>query len=180
MPGAGVTTLAPDETVSIGHEGLVLRLAEPTDEPFIRHLFKTARAESFTAAQLPPTVLDAVLEQQFRAQSAGYATQFPDAISLVIARHDEPIGRLILRRDALCWHIIDILLLPSARGHGIGTDIIQAVAQTAREQGARELALVVLTTNVAARRLYGRLGFVETGKTAAGGTHVAMAMWLDV
>jgi GNAT superfamily N-acetyltransferase len=174
-----VTTRVPRLVVAFGDGSLVLRPAEATDEPFIRHLFKTARAESFAIAQLSPAALDAVLEQQFHAQSAFYAAQFPDAVSLVIACHDEPIGRLILLRAALCWHIIDIVLLPSARGRGVGTEIIHGVAQAAREQGAHELTLAVLASNVAARRLYGRLGFVEIGNAAAQETHLAMAMWLD-
>jgi GNAT superfamily N-acetyltransferase len=173
-----VTTLVAGEMVSIGHDSPVLRPAEPTDEPFIRQLFKTTRAESFAAIPLPPVLLDAVLEQQFRAQSAGYATQFPDAASLVIARRDEPIGRLILRRDAHCWHIIDILLLQSERGRGVGTAIINAVAHAAREQGARELTLAVLVSNTGARRLYARLGFVETSASAGGG-HIIMTRRLD-
>jgi RimJ/RimL family protein N-acetyltransferase len=173
------TTFALSLAMVIGDDGLALRPTDAADEPFIRHLFKTARAESFAAVQLPPASLDALLEQQFRAQSAGYAAQFPDALSLVIARHDEPIGRLILGNDTLCWRIIDILLLPSVRGRGVGTDIIRAVAQAARAQGAHALTLAVLASNLAARKLYGRLGFVEDGEAAAGGTHIAMTMRLN-
>jgi GNAT superfamily N-acetyltransferase len=169
----------PRLAISCGDGTLALRPAEAADEPFIRHLFKTARAESFAAAQLPPAALEAVLEQQFRAQSAVYAAQFPDATSLLIARHGEPIGRLILRCAALRWHIVDIVLLPSACGRGVGTDIIQAVVRAAREQGAHELTVAVLAANGAARRLYGRLGFVEIGNAAGQETHLAMAMWLD-
>jgi RimJ/RimL family protein N-acetyltransferase len=106
---------------------------------------------------------------------AGYPAQLPGALALVIAGHGKPIGRPPLLRDSPDWHIIDITLLPPARGLGVGTDVIRALAQTAREQGAHRLTLTVLAGNLAARRLYGRLGFIGTGE-AAGGAHVAMAM----
>ena len=152
-----------------------LRLASAADESFIRHLFKTARAADFAAAALPETTLDTLLEQQYRAQAIGYAAQFPDAMSLLVLQRDQPIGRLMLLARNSCWHIIDIVLRPSGRGQGIGTDVLDAVALAATADGARELTLAVLFTNVAARRLYARLGFMETG----GDVHVTMAKRLE-
>lgn len=116
-------------------------------------------------------LLEILLEQQFRAQAAGYAAQFPQALSLIVLHRHEPIGRLILQIAESRWHIIDVVLIPSARGHGIGTDLIEAVARAAHRQGARELNLMVLSGNAAARRLYARLGFIET----ASGVHITMS-----
>jgi ribosomal protein S18 acetylase RimI-like enzyme len=152
----------------------LLRVAVGDDEPFIRRLYKAARAGDFAAAGLPQTALDGLLEQQFRAQAAGYAAQFPDAVSLIILYRDEPVGRLILAANDRCWHIVDIALLPSARGQGIGTDIIEAVFRGAAAEGAREVTLSALFSNVAAQRLYKRLGFAETGE----GVHIPMTKQL--
>lgn len=149
-----------------------MRLTETGDEPFVRHLFKTARAESFAVAGLPPAALDTLLEQQFRAQSAGYAAQCPDAVSLLIVQRDEPIGRLILHCTTQCLHIIDIVLLPAERRHGVGTKIIDALEARARQRGVAALTLAVLISNVAARRFYLRQGFAESGE--AGAAHIAM------
>jgi ribosomal protein S18 acetylase RimI-like enzyme len=182
-----------------------LRPATVADQPFIRQLFKTARAGEFKAAGLPDAALDILLEQQFRAQAAGYAAQFPQAISLIVLHRGEPIGRLIFQigetrafssevdpgsrqenaskqetrapfrfnrnGKGSSWHVIDVVLLPSARGRGIGTDLINAIARAAQYHGARELDLTVLSGNAAARRLYARLGFIET----ASGAHIAMS-----
>jgi ribosomal protein S18 acetylase RimI-like enzyme len=148
-----------------------LRSAAAADQPFIRQLFKASRAGEFSAAGLPEAALDILLEQQFRAQAAGYAAQFPQALSLIVLYQDEPIGRLILQIGESRWHVIDVVLLPSTRGRGIGTDLIEAVARAAQHQGARELNLTVLSGNAAARRLYARLGFIET----ASGAHIAMS-----
>ena len=148
-----------------------LRLAASGDEAFVVRLFKTARADDFATAGMPPAALEVLLEQQFRAQAAGYATQFPDAATLVVLHRDEPIGRLILLASERSWHIVDILLLPTARGRSIGTDIIEAIVRAAAGEGASEVGLSVLFSNAAARRLYGRLGFAETGE----GIHIPMA-----
>jgi ribosomal protein S18 acetylase RimI-like enzyme len=147
-----------------------MRLVAPADEPFVHHLYRTSRAGEFAAAGLPPAVLETLLDQQYRAQAQGYAAQFPDAISLIILHRDEPVGRLILQIGDRSWRIVDIVLLGSARGRGIGSDLIEAVARTASGQGAQELVLAVLSRNVAARRLYERLGFVQTAE----GVHIAM------
>jgi ribosomal protein S18 acetylase RimI-like enzyme len=148
-----------------------VRLAAPADAPFLRDLHKSARAADFAAAGLPRAALDMLLEQQYRAQTAGYAAQFPDAGSLIILHRDEPVGRLMLLAGDAGWHVIDILLLPSARGQGIGTDVLEAIARAATEAGAHKVTLSVLFSNAGARRLYARLGFAETG----GDVHVTMA-----
>jgi len=152
---------------------LRLRPAEAADAAFIEALFRTAKAEQFAGAGLPQAGLDALLEQQFRAQTSGHAALFPTATSLIILERNQAIGRLLLDCEAGRWHIIDIVLLPSVRGRGIGTDVIQTVASAASRDAVRRLTLIVLASNAAARRLYARLGFVETG-AAAGATHITM------
>lgn len=54
-----------------------------------------------------------------------------------------------------------IYLLPEFQGQGIGTSLMKALFQTA-EQLDCTISLRVLTANLPARRLYERLGFVET------------------
>jgi ribosomal protein S18 acetylase RimI-like enzyme len=44
-------------------------------------------------------------------------------------------------------------------GHGIGSDLIEAVADAAREAGARELFVMTTNDNLRALRLYQRRGF---------------------
>lgn len=151
-----------------------LQPASAEDEPFVRRLFHAVRAPDFAAAGLPQAAVDMLLEQQFRAQATGYAAQFPGAVSLIVQHRDEPVGRLMLLAGDAGWHLIDILLLPSTRGRGIGTDVIEAITRAATEAGAHEVTLSVLFSNAGARRLYGRLGFVETGD----GVHLAMAKHL--
>jgi ribosomal protein S18 acetylase RimI-like enzyme len=82
------------------------------------------------------------------------------------------VGRLLLDCAHERWHVIDVALVPTACGRGLGSEIFAALEASARERGVGALTLTVLATNLGARRLYLRRGFVETG--VAGGTHVAM------
>ncbi|MCK1396383.1 GNAT family N-acetyltransferase [Bradyrhizobium sp. 1] len=151
---------------------LRLRAAGPIDAPFIRHLFEGTRTGQFAAMGLSGPILDQVIAQQFSSQTAGYAAQFPDALSLIVTRNGTAIGRLLLHCASERWHIVDIALLPADCGRGAGTKIIDALAASARQQGIAALTLTVLASNVAARRFYLRHGFVETGR--AGDAHIAM------
>lgn len=49
---------------------------------------------------------------------------------------------------------------PSARGRGIGTQLLAAAEEAARERGLPYMGLMVTEENEAARRLYERAGFL--------------------
>lgn len=151
---------------------LRLRPSNPSDAPFMRQLFREVRGEQFIAAGLSRPILEQIADQQFRSQMAGYAAQFPGAISLIVTRHDAAIGRLLLQCASERWHIIDIALLPAECGRGVGTRIIEALEARAWPQGVGTLTLMVLATNGAARRFYLRQGFAEVGEMGA--SHIAM------
>jgi ribosomal-protein-alanine N-acetyltransferase len=51
----------------------------------------------------------------------------------------------------------------SVRGQGIGTALCREIMRWAGEHGAVAMELEVRESNVAARRMYARLGFVEQG-----------------
>lgn len=57
------------------------------------------------------------------------------------------------------WYICGVALRPAYRGHGIGTALMELARQQAREHGYERLSLVVFEQNVAALRLYRRLGY---------------------
>ncbi|MGD0635689.1 MAG: GNAT family N-acetyltransferase [Beijerinckiaceae bacterium] len=146
---------------------VALRQAAPEDELFLRGLFAAVRGPEFAAAGLPGAMVAQLLGQQYRAQQAGYAAAFPQASSLVILREGVSVGRVLLagRPSGEGWalHIVDIAILPTRQGQGIGSDVIEALARAARSDGAAGLSLSVLSTNTKARRLYERLGFTEAG-----------------
>jgi ribosomal protein S18 acetylase RimI-like enzyme len=171
-----LTLPAGASAIAIRDGSLRLRPADADDEAFLERLFKSTRAEQFAAANLPAAVIDAVLGQQYRAQTAGYAARFPSAESLIIEHLGTRAGRLLLHAVAPRWHIVDIALLTEARRQGIGSAIIEALARTALTAGAQELTLAVLASNAAARRFYARLGFTETSVNAS---HLQLVRRLD-
>ena len=60
----------------------------------------------------------------------------------------------------------DVLVLPAARGRGVGSALVSAVCDEARALGAAELRLMVSAANDGAAALYARLGFTDTGLPA--------------
>ncbi|MDZ4692128.1 GNAT family N-acetyltransferase [Terricaulis sp.] len=61
-----------------------------------------------------------------------------------------------------------VYLHPDARGTGAGAALVQTAIDHAVANGARRIALWVNERNIAARRAYERLGFVETGRVPGG------------
>lgn len=158
---------------------LRLRAAGTTDDAFFRHLFAATRAGAFVAAGLSGPMLAEMLNQQFRLQVDGHRQQFPEALIFVIARQNEPVGRLVLHCADLRWHVVDITLLPACCGQGVGSAVMAGIDAAARMHGIGSLTLTVLGTNRGARRFYACLGFTETG-AAAGGAYLNLVKQLGV
>ena len=143
----------------------VLRLRPESDDDaaFRFALFCQSRPD-WALLPLCGEALAILLQQQFRAQTAGYRAEWPGASCDIIELDGEPIGRLVVDRPGDALHLIDIALLPACRNRGIGSAILGRLSAEAR--AARlPLRLEVATSNVAALRLYRRLGFVARAST---------------
>lgn len=97
-----------------------------------------------------------------------------DALSLHAVARDEagtPLGTGRLLPDG---HIGRMAVLAAARGSGVGTALLRALMDAARERG---LSRVVLNAQTHAMPFYRREGFVEFGDVYddAGIPHMAMA-----
>jgi len=136
--------------------GLVSTRPEtPADAEFRVDLFAQSRTD---LAVLPPDVRAALLPMQFRAQTLGYQSQFPDAQNEIIELDGRPIGRVMCDWSADMLYLVDIALLSSERNHGLGDAILRALMDSARAAGLG-MRLRVANGNPAARRFYARLGF---------------------
>jgi ribosomal protein S18 acetylase RimI-like enzyme len=142
-----------------------LRRETPGDEAFRFALFCESRPE-LAMLPLEAAMKERLMRQQFSAQSAGYSTQFPQALFAIVERGGAPIGRLVLDEAPAYLHLVDIAVLSAMRGKGTGHAILLALQDAARAS-AYALRLHVSQTNPGAARLYRRLGFNPVSEDAA-------------
>ncbi len=60
-------------------------------------------------------------------------------------------------------HITNIAVAETARGRGVGTVVTRALMQYAANMGVQYMTLEVRRSNLAAQKMYKRLGFIELG-----------------
>jgi ribosomal protein S18 acetylase RimI-like enzyme len=74
-------------------------------------------------------------------------------------------------REERDWVVFSMWVEPAYRGAGAGHALLERVVAFARERGATEILLSVTDGNDAARALYERYGFVDTGATEPLASH---------
>lgn len=93
--------------------------------------------------------------------------RYPNAAVYVAEESGEIVGRLSVARDQhpASRHVADLGLMVSAahRRRGIGTALLQAAVDWARQAGVRKLELHVFPWNEGAIALYDRFGFMQEG-----------------
>lgn len=143
--------------------GIGYRAATDDDRPFLAAVYAATRTEELAVTGWPDELKAKFLAQQFDAQHRHYRAHYPDAEWLVIERGGEAIGRLYVEEWSDQVRIIDIALLPTHRGRGIGGAILDDVIEQADRAG-KAVSIHVERSNPA-MRLYLRLGFVKTGES---------------
>jgi ribosomal-protein-alanine N-acetyltransferase len=87
------------------------------------------------------------------------------------------VGRVYILRDpsggvaafCSCWMVVDELHIntiavdPVRRRSGLATSLMRQVMEEGARSGATKATLEVRASNVAARQLYAKLGFIESG-----------------
>jgi ribosomal protein S18 acetylase RimI-like enzyme len=131
------------------------------DQELLYRIYASTRTEELAPVPWSDEQKESFLRMQFRAQSADYASNYPDAEFLIILLGGEPAGRLYVHRLPDEVHIIDIALLPERRRGGTGTVILRDL-QTAAAADGKPLRIHVERFNPALH-LYDRLGFRRTG-----------------
>jgi len=126
-------------------------------EAFLYEIYASTRNQEIDSWGWSAEQKALFLEMQWRAQQASYNQQFPGASHSIIAVGEQYVGRLLTEELSDYLHLIDISILPSYQGKGIGTFLITQLLQKARE-GNKPVILQVFHTNPA-RNLYERLGF---------------------
>lgn len=144
--------MAPGSTVSVE-----LRAAEPADEPFLRDVYASTRADELARVPWTDEQKKAFTDQQFTAQDAYYREHYEGASYEVILVDGAPAGRLYVARWPKELRVMDIAILPEFRGAGAGTRLLEALQTEAAADG-KSVSIHVERFNPA-MRLYERLGF---------------------
>ena len=152
-------------------DGLSMRPARDSDSIFMESLYNSTR-DDLRLIDAEGDFVEELIDMQHQAQTKGYGDQFPDALYFIIEKHNESVGRVVIDFGAHEIRVVDIALIPLARGKGFAKGIIQALQQTASRVSA-PLALSVYKTNIAAYRLYASLGF----QLAEASPSVDMLVW---
>src|SRR5262245_37047460 len=139
---------------------LRLRPERQQDEDFRYRLFCDSRTPEWDRIRANPALFEQLMQHQFRAQNAGYRSQFPDARFDIIELADEPIGRIVIDRPGNEIHLVDQAIVPEQRNRGIGTAIMRYLLAEA-EDARLPVRLFVSSDNDPSLRLYLRLGFVR-------------------
>ena len=152
----------------------------PDDRAVLLTIYASTRADELALTDWSDAQRLAFVEMQFDAQSQHYARQRPQAVCQLIVLDDgsmlgspggRAVGRLWVDRQADSLHVLDITLLPQARGHGLGSVLLRALMAEAQQRGTR--LTVSVEVHNPARRLYERLGFEAEGELQ--GIHQRMA-----
>lgn len=149
----------------LAEAGVALRPQVEGDAAFLCRLYISLRwQEVLQVAHWDDAFRLAFLKDQFAKQYRHYATYYTRSDFMIVERHGEPVGRLLLDRGHPSdLRVVDIAFLPESRGHGLGTAFLRAVQDEARAEG-KKVSIHVEQENPA-KRLYARLGFRDISQT---------------
>ena len=98
---------------------------------------------------------------------ADYARLFapgPQTVALVLEEEEVVEGFAVARGVGTEWELENIAVAGPAQRRGLGTHLLVELLERARQAGARNVFLEVRESNLAARSLYQKWAFVESGR----------------
>lgn len=96
-----------------------------------------------------------------------FAAHSPRRAALVIEEDAQVCGFLVALSTGAEWEIENIAVAGPARRRGLGTRMLGEFLDLARAEGASSVWLEVRESNAAARSLYEKWAFVESGRRPA-------------
>lgn len=125
-------------------------------------------ADAEWARQTHHAAVRAVVERQFgmwdeAQQDRFFEAEWLDGDFQVIERDGVACGYVCSEERTTDLHVRELVIAPAFQGQGVGTAVITAAIEAARERHV-PVVLGTLHENMAAN-LYRRLGFVKVGRT---------------
>jgi ribosomal-protein-alanine N-acetyltransferase len=127
------------------------------------------RIRHATAAEIPDLMAiekDAATAAHWsiKQYEAAFSGKPPFRMILVIEEETRVQGFIAGRALDQEWEIENIVVAAPAQRRGLGTRLLEKFLDFARGRGAEKVFLEVRESNLAARRLYEKLAFMETGR----------------
>jgi ribosomal protein S18 acetylase RimI-like enzyme len=143
-----------------------LRPVADADRDLILSLYASTRAGELAQVPWSEAQKQAFLQHQVAAQERHYRERYPTSQHEVIMTGERPLGRLWLDRQPDRVHILDLTLLPEARGAGVGSALLRSL------QAEAAAVTIYLESFTPSLPLFERLGFA---KEAEQGAHLLLA-----
>lgn len=147
------------EWLSTKSTSLSVRPTGSGDMAFLADLYASTRMEELAQTNWPEAAKRDFLNQQFLAQHQHYMRHYAGARWLIVECDAAAAGRLYFVHWPREIRIIDIALMPEARGKGFGTALLEDIIDEAISAG-KAISIHVDRMNPALS-LYRRLGFQE-------------------
>jgi ribosomal protein S18 acetylase RimI-like enzyme len=138
-----------------------LRDEQIEDEPFLLELGCSSHDQDVAFAHCSDEQQLKIVAFERDLQNQTTAAIYPTTVARIILVGDDRAGEVIVDRTPSSIRLIEIALAPRFRHRGIGTDLVRSLCEEAAGRRV-PLHLRVAVTNSGARRLYQRLGFIET------------------
>ena len=129
-----------------------VRLAREEDRLPLAVLFAAVAEERDGIATEPPVDVEA------------WASRWTLDGTLVAEAGGEIVGSLHVERSRFGFGDLGMAVAREWRGRGVGSALVAAAIDWARQQGMHKLSLSVFPHNAAAIALYRKFGFVEEGR----------------
>jgi len=131
---------------------MLIRPATPPDIPAMRAL----EQQTDTAAHWSEREYDAL-----------FAPDAPRRMAMLAIESDDHCGFIIARCGVDDWEIENIVVAAAQRRRGVGSALVREIVHAARQVCVPAILLEVRESNLAARQLYEKMGFIQEGRRAA-------------
>ncbi|MCY1043136.1 GNAT family N-acetyltransferase [Corallococcus sp. bb12-1] len=135
-----------------------LRPVTLADDGFLFTLYASTRARELASWGWSAAQQEIFLRTQYQAQARHYAAIYAPEGHALIEVDGVPVGRQWLVRTDAETLLVDLALLPSHQGQGLGTRLLCAIQEEATR--ARVPVRLNVTRDNPALRLYTRHGFM--------------------
>ena len=139
----------------VGAHDVTTAILGPGDWSLLRSLRLLALTDS-------PHAFLGSLEQESRMNRQDWQARCREGLWVVASWGSRPVGLARLAASPApgeCLHLESMWVAPQVRGRGVGVGLIHGLEHAARARRAPMVGLWVFDHNVAARRLYERLGY---------------------